>query len=388
MTDIRTPERMKIVDKVAELGPRIAERAVEVDRDATFPHGTWDDLRAAGMLGIVVPEHAGGLGADYVGYALASEEIGRHCGSTGLTFNMHVATTLLIGEIADRIGLEGAELDFLQERRATMWDGIINNHHVHSQPFSEGVQVSATAGYSTRAEPVDGGYLVTGRKIFASLAGACTYHNVLCQVEGEDQLRFLGVPHGGDGVTIEGEWDALGMRGTDSRNLLMEKVFVPAEHEWLPPGLFNQAADRFPFFFLSLSFTYLGMMRGILDYTEAYLQDSGRRDFAIKQQTWAEMNIAYEQAQALLYRVLSDVEIDPPADIVARGWASLVTTMEGCPEMASKAIRICGGRSMLRPSFIERVYRDARCGATMLPWSVEVCLDRLGKYRLFDEDEG
>ena len=384
--DIRTPERMKIVDRVAELGERFAERAVEIDRTASFPHANWADLRDAGLLGIVIPKSYGGLGADFVGYALASEEIGRHCGSTGLTFNMHVGTTLLVGEIAGTLGLSGSELEFLQERRKTMWTGIVNEHHVHSQPFSEGFAPGSTAGYATRAVPVDGGYLVSGRKIFASLAGACTFHNVLCHVEGEQQLRLLGVPHEGEGVTIEGEWDSLGMRGTDSRNLLMDKVFVADEHEWLPPGVFNRCADRFPFFFLTLSFTYLGMMRGILDFTEQYLKTNGRRDHAIKQQGWAEMNLRYEQAQALLYRLLSDVGVDPAEDVVARGWASLVTTMEGCPEIASTALRICGGRSMLRPSFIERAFRDARCGAAMLPWSVEVCLDRLGSYRLFDEE--
>ena len=53
--------------------------------------------------------------------------------------------------------------------------------------------------------------------------------------------------------------------------------------------------------------------------------------------------------------------------------------------MASLAIRVCGGRSMLRPSYIEQAYRDSRCGATMLPWSVEICLDRLGRAGLFPE---
>lgn len=388
MPDIRTPERTSIVDKVRELGPKFAERAVEVDRDATFPHANWADLRDAGLLGIAIPKTAGGLGADYVGYALASEEIGRYCGSTGLTFNMHVATTLLVGEFADIVGVSGRDKEFLDARRERLWSGVINDHHIHSQPFSEGVQASATAGYATRAEPVDGGYLVSGRKIFASLAGACTYHNVLCLVEGEpvDQLRLLGVPHVGEGVTIEGEWDSLGMRGTDSRNLVMDKVFVPAENEWLPPGLFTQIAARYPFFFLSLSFTYLGMMRGIVDFTENYLKSSGRRDYVIKQQGWAELNIKYEQAQALLYRVLADADRPDPSDeIITRAWASLVTTMEGCPEMASTAIRVCGGRSMLRPSYIERVFRDARAGATMLPWSAEVCLSRLGQARLYDD---
>lgn len=390
MTDIRTPERMKIVDRMAELGPVFAERAEALDRAAAFPHENWADLKAAGLLGIAIPESHGGLGGDFVAYALASEELGRHCASTGLTFNMHVATTLLVGEVAGSLGLVGDEKAFLDASRERLWKGIIDDQRVHSQPFSEGLAPGATMGFATRAEPVDGGYLVSGRKIFASLAGACDYHNVLCHVEGEDELRLLGVPHGADGVTIEGDWDPLGMRATDSRDLLLDRVFVPAENEWLPPGVFNRCAERWPFFYLTLSFSYLGMMRGILDFTERYLETRGHRDHAVKQQGWAQMNLRYEQAQALCYRVLGDVSVDPSPEKITRGWASLVTTMEGAPEMASTAVRVCGGRSMLRPSYIEQAYRDARCGATMLPWSVEVCLERLGTVRLFDDaaDQG
>ena len=100
------------------------------------------------------------------------------------------------------------------------------------------------------------------------------------------------------------------------------------------------------------------------------------------------MNIRYEQAQTLCYRVLADCCIDPTPEQIKRAWVSLYTTMEGAPEMASTAIRICGGRSMLRPSYLEQAYRDARCGATMLPWSVEVVLLRLGRYGLFDPTQG
>lgn len=384
--DIRTPERLKLVDKIAELGPKFAARADAVDRAADFPYDNWRDLTEAGLLGVVIPESHGGLGGDFVGYALVAEELARHCAATALTFNMHVATTLLAGEIAQSLGLGVDDKAFLDARRERLYRGIIDEGHIHSQPFSEGIAAGATAGYATRAEPVDGGYLVSGRKIFASLAGACTYHNVLCMVEGDERLRLMGVPHEADGVMLEGEWDPLGMRGTDSRNLVMDSVFVPAENEWLPPGAFNQAADRFPIFYMTLSFAFLGLMRGILDFTESYLKTGGRRDHPIKQQGWAQMNIRYEQAQALCYRVLADCEVDPPAEVVTRAWTSLVTTMEGAPEMASTAIRICGGRSMLRPSYIERAYRDSRCGATMLPWSVEVCLQRLGEVRLYDAD--
>lgn len=386
---LHTPQRAQLVDAMAELGPRFAARADAVDADAAFPHENWDDLKAGGFLALAIPREHGGLGADFVGYALVSEELARHCASTALTFNMHVATTLLVGEIAERLEPGAADRAFLDARRALLYDGVVNHQRIHSQPFSEGLSAGATTGYATRAKPVDGGYLVTGRKIFASLAGAADFHNVLCLVEGDDRLRLLGVPHEGDGVEIVGEWNPLGMRGTDSRNLEMHDVFVPAEHEWLPPGLFNEQAERFPYFYMTLSFSFLGLMRGILDFTEEYLRSGGRGDHAIKQQGWASMNLRYEQAQALCYRVLGEVSVDPDRGKVQRAWSSLITTMEGAPEMASTAIQICGGRSMLRPSYIERAYRDARCGAVMLPWSVEVCRERLGRAGLgLDGQEG
>ena len=113
MNDIKTPERMAIVEKVAELGPLFAKRADAIDANAEFPYENWADLRAAGLLGIVIPKSHGGLGGDFVAYALASEELAKHCASTALTFNMHVATTLLVGEVAGSLGLEGDALGVL-----------------------------------------------------------------------------------------------------------------------------------------------------------------------------------------------------------------------------------------------------------------------------------
>ena len=85
---------------------------------------------------------------------------------------------------------------------------------------------------------------------------------------------------------------------------------------------------------------------------------------------------------------MHDAGLDPGPAALRRAWASLVTTMEGAPEMASAAIQACGGRSLLRPLPLERLYRDARCGATMLPWSVEVCRARLGALELGGQPAG
>ena len=384
-----TGARAELVEMIAELGPTFAARSAEYDREARFPTENWVDLNAKGLLGICIPECDGGLGGDFVGYALAAEELGRHCAATALTFNMHVATTLLVGQIADDMDLTAGERSALHERRTKLRRGIVEDGMIHSQPFSEGVAVGATEGFATRAVPVDGGYRVTGRKIFASLSGAADIHNVVCMVEGDPRVRLLGVPADADGVTLEGDWDSLGMRATDSRTLVLSDVFVPLEHEWIPPGMFDQAALRWPYFYMTLSFAYLGLMRAILDATAEYLiGDDGaveRRDHPLKQQGWAAMNLKYDEAQSLCYRVLGEVGVDPSPDAVRRAWSSVVSTMESAPILASTAIRICGGRSMLRPSRLEQFYRDARCGAAMLPWSVEVCLGRLGRTGLYPD---
>ncbi len=384
---IETAERMALVERAAALGPDFAKRAVAYDRDAAFPTENWNDLRDAGLLALCIPIDEGGLGADFVGYALVSAELARWCATTALTFNMHTATTLITGQLADDLDFSSEERALLHERRAELRRGIVEEHLIHSQPFSEGVAPGATAPLLTRAEPVDGGYRITGRKIFASLSGAADLHNIVCAVDGDPRIRFMGVPADADGLTIEGDWDPLGMRGTDSRNLVFDGAFVPEQHEWLPPGAFDQSARRWPYFYMTLTFSYLGLMRGIIDHTGAYLRGEGgpseRRDNAIKQQGWAEMNLRYDQARALCYDVLAETGVDPSFDALRRAWSSTVTTMTGAPEIASTAIRICGGRSMLRPSYLEQAYRDARCGATMLPWSVEVCLDRLGRAGLY-----
>ncbi len=386
---ILIPERLELVDRMRALGPAIAGRAAAHDLAAEFPHANWADFADAGLLGICIPKEDGGLGGDFVGYALASEELGRYCGATALTFNMHVATTLLTGQVADDLDLSAEDTATLHAHRSILREGVTQRQVIHSQPFSEGVSAGATEGFSTKAVPVDGGYLVSGRKIFASLSGGAHINNVACMVEGDQRVRLLGVPADGDGVTIEGDWDPLGMRATDSRTLVMDDVFVPAEHEWIPAGAFDQAAQRWPYFYMTLSFSYLGLMRAIMDDTATYLIGNGgptaRRNHPIKQQGWAQMQLIYERAQSLCYRVLGEADVDPSPAAVRRAWASMVTTMDGAPELASLAMRVCGGRSLLRPSPLERYYRDARCGATMLPWSVEVCLERLGRADLFDD---
>ena len=386
-----TTTRVEMVGLVQAMGPAMKQRAVKYDLEASFPFENFADFAANGLMGVCVPARYGGLGASYADYVRVSEEIGRHCGATGLTFNMHNATMLWCGEVSDLLDMTPEQREQHEITRTEMYRGVVERGDIHSQPFSEGLAAGATAGVATKAVPVDGGWLVTGRKIFASLSGAATFYNVTCQVPGEDIIRLLGVPSNGDGVQIVDDWDPLGMRGTVSRTLLMNDVFVPHSNEWMPAGLYNQAALRYPWLFLSLCPSYLGLTGGVIDATRLYLRGElpgqvagSRRDHPIKQVGWAQMQLKHQQSRAMMYRAIDEAVLDPTQDELVRGWAAAITVMEHAAEVASMSIRVCGGQSMQKNMPLERMYRDSRLGSTMLPWSAEVCTERLGTAGLFD----
>jgi hypothetical protein len=107
-----TDKQKKLLAIASELGRnKFAPRAFEIDRKAVFPFDNYADLREAGLLGICVPEQYGGWGADFATYVMTAAEIGRHCGATALSLNMHVSSTMWTGLIAD-------DLDMTPEQRA------------------------------------------------------------------------------------------------------------------------------------------------------------------------------------------------------------------------------------------------------------------------------
>jgi alkylation response protein AidB-like acyl-CoA dehydrogenase len=166
-------EQAAIIATARELGQAVfAGRAAAYDREAKFPSENYGDLHRAGLLGIAIPKKHGGLGADYQTYALAAAEIGRYCGATALTWNMHVCSTLWSGPLADDLDMDAATRAEHERRRAVHYKRIVDDGAVYSQPFSEGGAAAAGGvAFGTEAKPVEGGWLVNGKKIFASLSG-------------------------------------------------------------------------------------------------------------------------------------------------------------------------------------------------------------------------
>jgi alkylation response protein AidB-like acyl-CoA dehydrogenase len=397
-----TPFQSELINKARRFGRRVlAPRAAHYDREAIFPSENFRDMHGEGLLAICIPKEEGGLGADFATYCIAAAELGRYCGATALSWNMHVCSTLWSGSLADDLPMTPSDRATHSERRREHYRRILDHGAVYAQPFSEGGAAAAgVVAFGTEARPVAGGFLVNGKKIFASLSGAADYYGVLCteRAEGTAASRrntlYLAIPARAEGVSVVGDWDPLGMRGTVSRTLLLKDVFVSEQEMLMPRGVYFEAATRWPHMFLTLSPTYMGLAQAAYDFTVRYLRGEmpgtppvKRRMYPTKQIAVAEMQIMLEQTKALWFQAISEACPNPTKQQVLRAYAAQYTVMENANAIAAKALRTCGGQAMLKSLALERIYRDSRCGSLMLPWTAEICLDRIGREALYEPGE-
>lgn len=209
-------DRTDFVARARELGPSFARRAAEHDQAGTFVTENYADLKRAAFFGAGIPDALGGGGATHAELCLALRELARHCGSTALALSMHthlVATTVYRH-------LQGAPVEAMLRNVAA------NQLCLVSTGAADWLQSNG------EAQKVDGGYLVTASKIFASgspvgdlMITSAPYDD---PQEGPRVLHFA-VPFSAPGVTVGQDWDTLGMRGTGSHTVRLEKVFVPED---------------------------------------------------------------------------------------------------------------------------------------------------------------
>src|SRR5579885_2513390 len=262
---------------------RFAPRAEHHDREASFPFDDYADLRAEGLLGLCVPARYGGLGADFETYCLVAEQLAQGNASTALTFNMHCLTMLMMGPIADGMPMSPSARQRHERLRAAKFREVVEGGAFYGQPHSEPVEQGETdtglgvggRRFGTAARKVEGGYVVSGRKFFVSLAGCAPYYATPAIRLGSEpwieRTLYLQVPKDAPGVSFPGEWDPMGMRATVSRDMVLADVFVPDDAEVLPPGLFGAMYNAFPHLFLSFSAVFLGLMQAAWDGALAYL---------------------------------------------------------------------------------------------------------------------
>ncbi|MFM2398765.1 MAG: hypothetical protein RL341_922 [Pseudomonadota bacterium] len=402
-----TPAQRDLLALAHTLGAsKFAARAQQWDDTATFPFENYQDLRAAGLLGLCVPQSHDGLGADFATYMMVAAEIGRFCGATALTYNMHICSTMWTGMLADGIAMEAAQRQEHLHRRTIHFDRVVKEGALYAQPFSEGTAAAAgRAPFGTTAKKTmmggKSGWLINGKKIWASLSGAANYYGILCtEDKGDDALLsakdtlYIAVPATAPGLAISGDWNPMGMRGTVSRNLTFKDVFVSDDEQLMPRGVYYKAAQTWPYMFLTLSPTYLGIANAAYDFVVQYLRGEvpgeppvKRRMYPTKQLAVAQMRIQLENMRSIFWRVIHEAKPNPSNDERMRLYAAHYTVMEGANDICRLALRTCGGQSMMKHLPLERLYRDSRCGSLMLPWTAELVMDRMGRETLYNPGE-
>lgn len=399
-TSAFSPDMMRMMDLINDLGERnFAPRAGIHDRDASFPTENYNDLRDHGFLKLVVPKEFGGLGFTVGEYATIASEIAKYCGSTALTFNMHVSAMLWSRYMFDMPTLSDADRAAFKPMREKQFARVVSDGAVYSQPISEGGQNWTSKPIQTKAELTDGGWVINGFKKFASLAGNCDYYCILCtehrpgaEPTHADTMMFA-VHKDTPGVTVTGTWDPVGMRGTVSRDLVLKDVRVTADDLMMPRGVFAKTLPHWPHMMALLSPAYMGVAQAAYDYTVAYLRGDAaaggidRRVYPTKRASVAKMFQKLTEMRSTWHRAMMEAQAMPSQAQVMRLYAGQFAAMEGAPELAALAIRTCGGQSMLKSLPLERLYRDARCGALMLPYTSEIMEDYLSILTVYDPEE-
>ncbi len=390
-----TARQQELIDLAAKLArEKFEPRAADLDRDARFPFEDYDDLREAGLLALCVPTAYGGLGGDLETYVLVVEQIAKGNASTALTFNMHCLTMLMMGEMADAYEMDEEQRERHEKHRALHFKEVVKDGVFFGQPHSEPVEQGQTdtafqvggRRFGTQAKKVDGGYRINGRKFFVSLSDSANYFATPAILIGDapwiERTLYLKVPREAEGVTFSGEWDPIGMRATMSRNMALEDVFVPDEAEVLPPGVFGglylSAAAHGPMLF---SATFLGMMERAYEYTLDYLTGgiegaSAKENIGpVMSNGISDMLFKIETAKALYYRAASEAKLKPTHEIRQRARAAHIMVQRNCVEVTQEAIKVCGGRALLKQFPLERFLRDAQASSVMRPWTREIATE-------------
>jgi alkylation response protein AidB-like acyl-CoA dehydrogenase len=394
------PEVLAVLNRINELGPAFAARAFSIDQDASYPVENYRDLASEGYMTLTVPTAFGGAGFSLGEYAMVGAEIGKYCGATALTFNMHNSTMMWARFMYDMPHLTEGDRAKFAPLRERQFRRAVKEQGIYSQPISEAGQNWTSKPAQTECRKVDGGWVINGFKKFASLAGYCDYYSIVCterfdgiEPRHEDTMNFI-VHKDAKGLDVTGEWDPLGMRGTNSRDLVLKDVFVSEDDLLMPPGIFIKTLPNYPHMMATLSPTYMGVAQSAFDFAVAYLRGEvpgqppiDRRMFTTKRLAVSKMYARLAPVRALWWQAFMEADAFPNQAQVLRMYAAQYNVMEAAQEIAAMAIRTCGGQSMLKSLPLERIYRDSRCGALMLPYTSEIMEDYMSVLTLYDVDE-
>jgi len=335
---------------------RIAPIAAEIDRTNKFPRHLWPEMGALGLHGITVEEEYGGSGMGYLEHVVAMEEVSRASAAVGLSYGAH--SNLCINQIR-RNGTEEQKHRYLPK--------LISGHHLGALAMSESEAGSDVASMRLKAEKHRGRYVLNGTKMW--ITNGPTADTLVVYARTDPHARTRGVTaflieKGFKGFHVAPKLDKLGMRGSDTAELVFEDCEVPEENVLGGVGQgMKVLMSGLDYERIVLSAGPLGIMQACLDVVLPYIRDRKQfgqpiGSFQIMQAKLADMYVALSTARSYVYEVARACDRGRVTRKDAAG--AILYAAEKATWMALQAIQCLGGNGYVNDSPTGRLLRDAK----------------------------
>jgi alkylation response protein AidB-like acyl-CoA dehydrogenase len=350
------------VKKIAST--KVAKRAAEIDAAGVFPWDMAELFAQQGYLSVMLSESYGGMDGDITAFCIIAEEIAYACGSSSLMI------------LAHSVGLMPLMMAGNDEQKKRFYERVAKDHVVAAFALTEPESGSDAASLNTTAVLEGDNYLLNGRKCFVTNGGAADLYTVFVTTRPGERTKGISVfmvEKETAGLTIGKREEKLGMRGSDTTDLIFENAQVPKEN------LIGKEGSGWEIAMMTLNLSRpaigaqaVGIAQGaidfVLDYTTKRIQFGQKlADFQGVQFMLADMAMQMEAARALVYKAatLLDQKVYERDRMSAIGVDKL-SAMAKCfasdaaMQVTTDAVQLLGGYGYLRDYPVERMMRDAK----------------------------
>jgi isovaleryl-CoA dehydrogenase len=335
---------------------RIAPRADEIDRSNTFPRDLWPELGKLGLHGITVEPEWGGAGFGYLEHCVAMEEISRASAAVGLSYGAH--SNLCVNQIR-RNGTAEQKKRYLPK--------LISGEHVGALAMSEPNAGSDVGSMKMRAEKKGDRYILNGTKMWITNGPHADTMVVYAKTDpaaGKQGITAFLIERGFKGFSTAQKLDKLGMRGSDTCELVFDNCEVPHENV---VGVVNEGwrvlLSGLDYERLVLAAGPLGIMRSCMDLVLPYIRDRKQfgkpvGEFQLVQGKVADMYVAMNASRAYVYAVAQAYDRGETTREDAAG--AILHASENATRLALDAIQLLGGNGYVNDYPTGRLLRDAK----------------------------